>query len=335
VRFLLALTGLCLVAAPRVARADDVVGVAPEAKEHSRVVLVSMPDPVFAATAAALGPWSIAVEATPEATPGSDAAASAIAQAHGATAVAWLEGDVLVIYDDLQRRSERREHATPAGRIDDASAASIALSIKTTLRQPTPVVVAAVEPPPPPVEVIEIAAPPPLLAEPQPQLHVAARIGAGIPLADPSPTTARAAVRATYDIAGALAIGLGVEGGVARTIEAEEFQGRYRDLALAAGVEYRIAIGERFWLVPSAAATVHLTRLQGDVTAPMERPVDRSSYPFGAEAELAAETGGRLRAGAAIFGTFLTGRDAYKVHGADVLRVPAVSVGIALRMSWQ
>jgi len=337
VRLLLAIAGLCLVAiGPAVARADDTVVAAqvPRTSTHSRVVLVSMPDPVFSATAAALGPWSIAVEATPESTPMSEAAASALAREHDATAVAWLDGDVLVIYDDLKHRVERRDHvASPGAAIDDAGAAAIALSIKTALRQP-PRLARVIErlesEPPAEVDVVE-----PLVLEPERMLHVAARLGAGVPLAAPSPRMARASLRASYDVAGGAAIGLGAEGSYASDIEGTDFSGRYRDFALTGGLEWRLALSDRVWLIPSLAGTIHLTRLRGDVTDPMERPIDRSSFPFGAEAELAAETGGHLRAGAALFGTFLTGRDEYKVHGEDVLRVPAVTVGIALRISLQ
>src|SRR5688572_21766537 len=75
---------------------------------HHRVVLVSMPDQVFNATASALGPWSIAVESVAELPPDDDVAAAALARTHDATAVAWLEVAVLVIYDYLTRRSDRR-----------------------------------------------------------------------------------------------------------------------------------------------------------------------------------------------------------------------------------
>lgn len=327
--------------APR-AHADEIVATAPDAphgstideapRAHERVVLVAMSDLVFSATAAALGPWSIAVEATDEPAPASDADASALAQAHGATAVAWLAEGELVVYDDLERTSERRAASPPA---DDASAAAIALSIKTMLRQP--VRIAVVEPPPPPPvvdePVVTVVAPP----APRPGVHATARLAAGLPLSRPAPTMTRAGVRLSVDapFAPRLAFAAGVEAALPGDVTAEGFDGRYGDLAAGLGFEWRQPLTARLWLVPSIAGTLHRTHLSGTVTDPMPKDVTHIDYAYGGEVEVAVETGGRLRAGAAISGSVLGGRELYKVRGVDVLRVPAATLGLAVRISFQ
>lgn len=342
-RFSLALAGVAAavaIATPD-ARADSevVAAIADSPRAHQRVVLVSMPDPVFAATASALGPWSIAVEATGELPPADDVAAATLANAHEATAVAWLDGAELVIYDDLTGRSERR---TAPGTLDDVGAATIALSIKTSLRKPVTVVAALDEPlERPPVEV-DAAEPrveavvTPARAE-RPRLRAAARFGAGLPLANPSPTMPRIGARISHDLPfeSRLAIAAGIEAGPSAAIDHEEFTGRYRDVAISLGTEWRQPLARRWWLVPSVTGTVHLTRMAGTVLMPNPRDTAESGHPFGAEVELAVETGGRVRGGFAVFGSFLTGRDRYKVHGEDVLVVPAATLGASLRISFQ
>ena len=326
--------------------ADAATPVEEAPRAHRRIVLVSMPDSVFAATASALGPWSIAVEATTEPPPADELAAATMARAHGATAVAWLEGSELVIYDDFSRRIERRSvPETPAGidGLDEVGAATIALSIKTSLRRPVQVAAAPPPPPPerPPVEVF--AAPPEVVAEvvpvraPRPRLHAAARLGAGLPLASPSPTMPRVGARISHDLPGEprLAVLAGVEVGPSAEIDHPELTGRYRDVAFAVGAEWRQPLAGRWWLVPSLAGTVHLTRLEGTILMPNPRDTVESAHPFGAEVEVAIETGGRLRGGVAVHGSFLTGRDRYKVRGEDVLVVPAATLGATLRISFQ
>jgi hypothetical protein len=298
-----------------------------------------MPDTVFSATSSALGPWSIAVEATGEPVPTDDDAAASLARTHDASAVAWLDGAELVIYSDLSGRRERR---TAPDEVDEVGAATIALSIKTSLRQPV-VVAAAPEVPieRPPVEVD--AAPArveaviiPTVRAPRPRLRLAARLAAGLPLASPSPTMPRIGARISHDLPALprLAIAAGVEAGPSAEIDHEEMTGRYRDVAFSLGAEWRHPLGG-WWLVPSVAGTVHLTRMSGTVLMPNPREVSQSGSPFGADVELALETGGRLRGGVAVFASFLTGRDRYQVRGEDVLVVPAATLGASLRISFQ
>ena len=308
---------------------------------HRRIVLVSMPDQVFNATASALGPWSIAVESVAELPPGDDLAAASLARTHNATAVAWIDGAELVIYSTLTGSSERR--SAPEA-VDEVGAATIALSIKASLRRPV-VAAAAPEPPPerPPTEVF--AAPPRVEAKvlserpggARPRLHASLRLGAGLPLTRPSPTMARIAARISHDLPAEprLALAAAVEGGPTASIEHPEFRGRYLDLSVAIGAEWRQPLPGRWWLVPSIAGTVHLTRLDGTVLEPMPRDTVEMATPVGAEVELSIETGGRLRGGASIYGSFLTGRDRYRVHGEDVLVVPSATLGASLRISFQ
>jgi hypothetical protein len=346
VRLPLALAGVAssLAIAVPVARADgDVVAaVAEPAPRHRRVVLVAMPEPVLQATTSALGPWSISVATAAGPPPADDLAASALARAHDATAVAWIDGEELVIYDALHARSERKAAPAEPAATDEVAAATIALSIKTSLRHP--VVAAAPEAPPerPPVEVfaapahVEAAVVPARAAAHRP-LHVMARVGAGLPLSEPSPTMTRIGGRLSFDLPlePRLAIAVGVEAGPRAAIEHAELAGRYQDLTLAVGAEWRQELIGRWWLIPSIAGTVHFTRLDGTVLMPSEREISEPGRSFGADAELSLETGGRLRGGVTLFGSFLANRDRYKVRGVDVLVVPVATLGASLRISFQ
>jgi hypothetical protein len=334
-----AVVAVAVAAAPP-ARADgDVVAVVAEAPAaHHRVILLSMPDPVRDATAAALEPWSIAVVAIADATPETDASAAVIARARGASAVAWLDAGELLVYDDLRRQTERRAAPEP---LDAVNAAAIALSIKTTLRRPMPMVAALELPPPPPPRADLVDDQVAIAPTTGGGVHGAARFGVGFPTASTAvaPTMVRFAGRLAVDVPveRRLAVAVALEGGPPSAIDNADLIGRYRDVTLGLGVEWRQPVARQLWLVPAATATLHLTRLSGELRNPggMERVVDRRGARPGMDLELAVETGGRMRGGAALFASLSPFGERYKVRGEDVLAVPAATLGIALRISFQ
>jgi hypothetical protein len=315
------LAALALVALTSSARAQ-----APEEEAARRLVLVAMPESVHTATAVALDPWAIPVDTSEAAPPASNAEASEIAHEHGATTVAWLDHGELVIYDDERGVSERHAAADP---LDDAAAASIALSIKTSMRRPddpedTPAVV-----------VVAVPTPMPVAEHPRFSPHVLAQIGGALPLgANDTPAMLRVAGRFSLDLPQVprLAVTAGVEAGPAAPVEDDVMSGSYRDIAIAAGVEWRHPVGHAVWLVPSLSGTVHFTHLGG--TSDMQR-VSESAIPAGAQLEIGAETGRRVRAGVTVYGSFLAGGRTYKVRNTTVLTTPAATVGLALRISFQ
>ena len=90
-----------------------------------RLVLVDVPAPVEAALRVGLAPWAVEVVVAP-----SPAAVdpAGLAVTHGAAFVVWRRGDALVLYDAALAAEERRP--LPAV-LDDATAAAVALSIRT------------------------------------------------------------------------------------------------------------------------------------------------------------------------------------------------------------
>ena len=308
--------------------------------DHTRVILVSMPDEVLAATTAALGPWQIVVEADPDPAPQTNAEAAEIARAHDATAVAWIDRDELVIYDDLRGASERHATATP---IDDAAAASIALSIKTSLRQNGTVVVTVPDDGNDPI-VIERDRVVPVRVEverkPRYTPHVLAGLGAGIPIDGSAPTMMRVAARVSLDLPPLAHLGVlaGVEAGPSADVSGPMLTtGSYRDITIHAGTEWRQPLAPRWWLVPAVLGTFHLTHLDGTMPtgAGGERRIDDAANAYGVQVELGVEAGRRIRGGATVYGSFLGGIDPFKAGNDTLLTVPTATVGIALRMSFQ
>lgn len=317
-RFLVVALALTLVASGS-ARAEVVM--------HRRVVLVDMPEVVFNATAAALGPWSIAVEATAGPPPADDLAAHGIARDHSADAVAWLDGEALVIYDDLRGRSERRAAPIPT---DDVTAAAIALSIKTALRQPVeilrlPAVIEIPAPPPWPEVVVEpVVVPAPASRW---EVHVAGHLGVGLPLTSPATPMVRADARLSI---GWLAF---AAGGAARSsLDGPALSGSYRELVVGAGVE--VARPVRGWAVaPAALATLHVSHLDG--TTGDDTPVARTMTTPGLEVSVAADRpAGPLRIGAIVTAEVLLRPTRYQVDGVDALVVPRFGLGFGLRVKF-
>ena len=105
------------------------------------VVLIAPPRPLEDAVRRSLAPWRIEVVVV-----GAEAGApEALAAAEAAGFVAWREGGDLIFWDTARSHRERRAMAKD---LDEAGAASLALSIKTWMRLPPPPVDAPLDPPP-------------------------------------------------------------------------------------------------------------------------------------------------------------------------------------------
>jgi hypothetical protein len=325
-------TACALAAVSAAASADD--GVA----KHERIVLVGVPDAVFTATAAALGPWSIAVEATADEIPGDAAAAQALAARHAATAVAWFDGRELVLYDALARSSSRQP--APAT-IDDATAAAVALTIKTALRKPVVVAAAAEPDPPPPPPVVPAPAPAIVIdAPPRPRRALAARmtLDAGARLSGAAaPALARLAVRGALTERSWRGVGLvlGVEGGPSAQVTAEGVDARLSDVGVHAGLELRRAVSPHLWLVPAAGVSVRRVALAGVAEDPGGAiAVDEAAVGASLDVAAAVEGGGRVRGGLVVTASWHVGRVRYTLQGQDVVAVPPVTLGVAVRLGF-
>jgi hypothetical protein len=319
--------------------ADEVVTVVADAPAgHHRVVLMSMPSPVEAATETALAPWSIAVAVSVDSPPATDDAAATVARSHDASAVAWLDGGELHVYDDLRHATEHRPVPEPRS---EADAAAIALSIKTTLRRPMPVVALVEAPAPPPeIEAPAVTTSIGRVAPPRLVPHVAIGLGLLEPLSNAAPTLTRIAGRVSVDVPDLpqLAVGVTAAAGPAAPVEGTDMSARYRDIGFGAIAEWRQPLTRGLWLVPAAGASVHRTRLWGSALngAGMDRPIDVAATLVGFDVELALEGGGSHLRGGAVLGASVTSTPApYKVRGEEVLRVPTASLGVAIRVSFQ
>jgi hypothetical protein len=127
----------CAIAILVIARGSGIA-----AQAQARVVLISPGPALENAARAALEPWRVEVVVLDAESPGATApraneVARAIALEHAATAVVWVsahdQGYALWVYDVAsQRVIERRLNTEPP--FDQATAAAVALSVKTLLR---------------------------------------------------------------------------------------------------------------------------------------------------------------------------------------------------------
>ncbi len=103
------------------------------AETRHRLVVVADDARVVHAIEAALGPWDIEVVTSLQRTPSNEADAAEIASREHADAVAWTTASAIWLYESRGSRLVSREiaHVT---QYDEASAAAVALSLKTLIR---------------------------------------------------------------------------------------------------------------------------------------------------------------------------------------------------------
>ncbi|MEZ4367500.1 MAG: hypothetical protein R2939_14675 [Kofleriaceae bacterium] len=119
-------------AAPDPAAVDAVDPVAPQVV----VVFVQPPAALASAVEVALAPWHVQVVRVEEGVRTDRESAQALATTTGASRVVWTIDETIIVYD---RDSGSFDHrALPPGRLDDATAAAVGLTIKTMLRLPPP-----------------------------------------------------------------------------------------------------------------------------------------------------------------------------------------------------
>lgn len=280
---LLALLSLVVASEPALARprAGDCRRVrrTAESAATERVVLVGIDARFACALSTALDPWGLALVDSDAESPGSSMpstslSARAIAVQHGARAVLWIGRDpagyALWVYDASSDRSVSR--AVPAPPFGSSVSASLALSVKTTLRMvalaPDPEPLPA-EPPgaidvpaPAPVDVNEAAPPAPLPPRWQLGVHAGVQLG---PLEDDA-RDARYGVRlrgSTTELGLRPWLALELDAGIPVRVLEPELDGRVWDgaTALAAGVTQPLST---VWALSIAGgAGLHVTMLSG------------------------------------------------------------------------
>jgi hypothetical protein len=237
------------------------------AAKPARVALVD-PDPELErAVRVALSPWQTNVLSVRIAVPGSTMPGSAdhartLARQYLVLAVVWIskseDGHALWMYDARDDRVVARRLTSPPP-FDDATAAAVALAIKTMLRQS--------DVPPPAERVVD-----PL---PEPLLDVF--LAGGI---RPEPTSAEAnEVRLGMGLIvwprfglDRFALGAGVEvtGGPGVGVEGLAFTGRWTETALLAVVHGRWRLGQELDLAVEPGIGAAVAILSGNLSEPKE-----------------------------------------------------------------
>ncbi|HEU5057980.1 MAG TPA: hypothetical protein VFU21_15725 [Kofleriaceae bacterium] len=301
-----------------------VVGALAAAARAERLVLVSSDAELERATAAALAPWAVDVMVRPDrevgaTMPQAAERAQALAAQNRARAVVWIASaqgrPSLWLYDVTTRKAVAIRLSSPPP-FDPPAAAAIALAIKTLIRfsQVAPEAERYAPPKPPPAR----------------RLLLEARGGARLrPHAPVEPGFGLAGVLMPRALR-PLGFSAGLRAGPGFEVESGSFVGHYDDLALAAAVRVALSLGGRLELVPSAGASVHLTRLRGSDLALGESAADRHLNPaLDAGLQLGVDLG-RPRLGLAAEAAIFARRQRFLVAGEEVYDVPLVAGDLSL-----
>jgi hypothetical protein len=296
---------------------------APEAAEAPVRLLLLTPPLVFEqAVRAALAPWRVVVLVDHAPPPGDATAAEELADQHRANAVAWMKPGHMVVYDYQTDETVERPIEAPGGEpaaLDDASAASRALTLKTLLRLPPepppaePTVVVAVAPPPPPAWRVGVLG--------------GVRLRGGDSEARFTITGERRLGPAAAGLWASVGGGFDVEGGGG-------FRGTWSDTA--AGVVALLPLERGPWrLAPGVGASLHRTSLDGEFQGggnggeDVELPV--TSTDAGLDAELGATWRWRfVGAGARLAASYLLGREELATRGNNPIEISAVELEVAV-----
>jgi hypothetical protein len=295
------------------------------ARAQEPIVLVNPPALLEEATGTALVAWelrlqSIQAELPSESMPGARDGALALTQEFGARAVIWItsndDGPALWVYDaEDDRVVVRRLSVAPP--FDEASAAAVALSIKTLLMHsrtaPEEERFGATESRSIPMPVPE-------------QWIFEAQGGMRHSLADDDSLEARVLLGLTRAL-GRLELGASLALGPGRTIAESSFQGHYSDVAF--GAHLRHPIRWRNWtLSPELGAALHATKISGTLTSDNRAVAVRRFNPSIAAGAFLLREFPRIRAGIGARSNLFTRTQRYLVAGAPVLDLPTVDLEV-------
>jgi hypothetical protein len=305
---------MVMLAASAPARAD-------EQPAPVRVVLLGPPGELEAAVRAALAPWRVVILVEPPVIPGDIGAAAAIADQHQANAVAWVDRGSLVVFEHSEPELVRR----PAEPLDEATAASLALTLKTLLRLPP-------EPPPPPPEPALVAPAPavaaPAATPPRPRpWRVTAAVGARLRSAGTlEPRLTVRGERALGPVAAALslAVGTGVD------VDSADYRGTWTDSAAGAALVVPVAVGS--WRIAAGPGlSVHRTVIDGEFQGNGgDGEATRTETNLGIDGELEVARGwGPISAGVRLGASFVPYRQDFLTRGSNVFEVSPLELEIA------
>jgi len=305
---------------------------APAMAQPQRVVLVQPGATLREATLAALAPWHIEIRATKDALPGATMPAAAhraraIARRRSAGAVVWISRAAAGRHA-LWLYATQGDHvvAQPLAAtlpLDDAAAASVALSIKTLLRHST------------------VAPPTQRFAAHQARgARARGRVsrrelesvaGMWTRGSHMEPRLGLTALWWPTDRAG---VGAAVRAGPGVAVTEPTFGGRFTDIEVALVARARIPLPGGLALLPELSAALHRTSLDGAVLVP-QRPthITRADPAAGASVTLRRHVAGRLELGVRAGATYLLRRQRYLVRGAPVYTLASTQWELALAIS--
>lgn len=307
-----------------------------------RVVLIDPDRALRDAVRTTLSPWALSVEtaagpAPDPSMPGSGDRARALADDHGAVAVLWItdsaDGPALWAYDREDDRVAVRRLGSPPP-FDAATAAAVALSIKTLLRHSAAA--------PEDERYGADATPPPRFALPGPEVRGMVRLEAGAS-ARHGDTGAEAtslrlglgaawsprATRRRLELAARVEIGSRLEA------RGDDFVGQLSDLTLSARARVPLLLRPRLALVPFAGASLHATEISGSIPseqAPASAGHVNPSLDGGALLRWAVSP--RLELAATAELSWVLRRQRYLVRGAPVFELPPVEAELGVTVSF-
>lgn len=337
---LMRLRGILLVSlvAAHVTTANDAIA------DHRKIVLFGDPALIHAVEVG-LEPWDVDVvggRADPGATMphAADEAGSTAAVEH-ANGVVWISTDAngetaLWVYDaDEKRVTSRALRKTPP--FDDATAAAIALSVKTLLRLtsiappaerfgsvPAATPVTEITPPPP-----SSAAPPRPAPEPSHPIAIEITGGARFAQTDAAIAEARATIGGFYSF-GRISLGVETSLGPGIAVDSAAFHARETDATFAAHARYRWPIG-RFLVMPELGPSGHVELLDGAYASGGVHTL-RFDPALDAGATWAWSLSSRAYVGVHASASWLLRWQRFDVDGARVLGGSPILADVGLRL---
>lgn len=289
-----------------------------------RVVLVAIDGELTRAVHTSLAPWGTELVSVDGDAPASMPLASdrgrAIAAEHHADAVVWISasdaGPALWVYDVEADRSLARA-LTSAPPFDEATAAAVALTIKTLLRH------SAVAP------TSERAAPPPTSSPPAPRIAQVELGGGLLALAtapsDVEPRLSLAVSLWPTELSGIVGFSLGARTGPGIAVRTADANGRWTSTLVALGVRVRADLG-LFDAGAGIEAGVLVTTLDVQLGASHEAHLVRAGFGGAGWGEVGVRPDSALRIALRAGASILLPYERYLQRGALVLDVSPVAL---------
>lgn len=309
-----------------------------KAYADNSVVLVNPPTHLEDATRLALAAWKIPLQTTDSPAPSADMpgasdSARALCTELDARALVWItvndDGPALWVYDiDDDRVAVRRLTIAPP--FDQASAASVALTIKTLLMH------SATAPPESRFGATPVASSagspsPPQLPAPAALWFAEGALFARHSLADDDSLELRMslAVRRSWHH---YQLGVAATVGPGRTVNGDSFRGHFSDLGLSMWIRRPWHLG-RWQLSPELNAALHATKISGTLLSTNTGIADRRFNPSLGLGTMLVRSFARVSLGLGVRSSLFLRSQRYLVGGRSVLDLPTVDVEVGAYLS--